>query len=231
MRKALESLPGVKTVTVNMPKKEASVVVTRSKDFSEENFVKMANKTRYSFKLISSKKAYSTPSPLVQGKDLLKQFAKDFNKDKSQIRFIALLSASDRELEDTLKRIHKTILKEYPESKIQLQLVWTQLKGDTLESTDEIARNFSDVRTLHYWDPNQEIIDLIKEPLGLEKEKELKNVFLFYASGSEWKSEEKLSPSHWGHQIAGIAKEQYYREKKIEKFMEESLKTLLTDMQ
>ncbi|MEK7484534.1 MAG: hypothetical protein AABZ60_09425, partial [Planctomycetota bacterium] len=189
-----------------------------------------ANKSKYTFKVKTSKRSFSSPSPLLQGKKVYEEFVKGFNNDSTQIHFVAIFSPNCKSCGQGWEAVEKEILKKYPDTSISLQLIWTVMcKECTFERADEMGRMITDKRVTQYWDPENQIVDKFKEILEMKEEKAFKDVYFFYESGKTWNIDPatQMVPTFWGHRIPEAKKENLYKDKKIEKFLEDTMKKLL----
>lgn len=89
----------------------------------------------------------------------------------------------------------------FPDAEFSIGVAWIHmLDSDSAEAAREAARIFDDVRVRQFHDPERRAGKAIAASLGGQG-KIAWDIYLFYASGSDWSARPPV-PAEWVHQLS-----------------------------
>lgn len=130
-----------------------------------------------------------------------------FNRDKGNVRLVALLSPSCGYCVKGYRYMRK-ILDEVSDPQVKMYVVWEpMLSGDSKDLAYQMSKKENDPRmTYHSWDGEQLSGKLFQTKLNLRGV--AWDVYFLYDAHAVWNEKEPSNPAYWQHQGAG-AKENW----------------------
>ncbi|MCI0417329.1 hypothetical protein L0222_31570 [bacterium] len=125
-----------------------------------------------------------------------------FNRDKGNVRFVALLSPSCGYCIKGYRYMRK-ILDEVSDSRLKMYVVWEpMLSGDSKDLAYQMSKKEDDPRmTYHSWDGERLSGKLYQTKMNLPRV--AWDVYFLYDANSVWDEKEPSVPFYWQHQGAG----------------------------
>jgi hypothetical protein len=117
----------------------------------------------------------------------------------------------------------QSVLTEVDDPDLSVHVVWVPiLLSDRANTVGAATRLVPDPRAAHYWDPDLDLANALRAPLGIEQGVAW-DVYLLYGRASRWPAANPPVPTHVQHQLFGMPEELLLDGPRLE----ESLRQLL----
>jgi len=124
-----------------------------------------------------------------------------FNKQSSNVRFIAILSSTCGWCLQGAQSIQKAVIDQMTKKNITVIIVWTNmLKADDKENAYKAASLFQNPSVIQYFDAENQFGDLVAKRLNPKGEKAW-DIYMFYDKDVEWNTSIPR-PFEYAHQLS-----------------------------
>jgi hypothetical protein len=107
----------------------------------------------------------------------------------------------DRPAYGGARAVRQVLVEGFPDTEVSIGIIWIHmLDSDSVEAAREAARIIDDVRVRQFHDPERRAGKAIAASLGGQGQIAW-DIYLFYASGSEWGARPPV-PEAWVHQLS-----------------------------
>jgi len=224
----VKKLSGISSVKASYEKKSATVEYDPKK-VDESKIIAAINSTGYTVNanagLIQGKSkgncctkgssgtpgSCSTGMPVVnvpdeKSKNLkvlsnINELKSAFNKQSSNVRFVAILSSTCGWCLQGAQSIQKAVIEQMAEKNISVIIVWTNmLKTDDKENAYKAASLFQNASVVQYFDGENKFGDMVARRLNPKGEKAW-DIYMFYDKDVEW-GNSIPRPFEYAHQLS-----------------------------